>query len=105
MGGKEMLVIFFGISYLIQAVLHGFGCPYLVNKKYRNADFRKQYQKGLVFPYAFLGVGWFILGFIFRTLEDENIFLYCICLVSIAAMPLYLIKKNEQKFLPEDQEE
>lgn len=94
-----MVIIFLGISFLVQAIFHWFGNPYFLSKKYREAVFRKEFQKGLVFPYSFLGVGWCILGLSNRTFEKQNTGSFCIWFIAIAMIPLILLVKNKERYL------
>lgn len=96
--GGEQWYLFLGISYIIQAGLHALGCPYLVAKKYRNWDSRNEYQRGLVLPYALLGIGWTILGILFRKSIIQNIFLYCLYFIVIGMIPYILVVKHEKKY-------
>ena len=87
-----------GICWVIQGALHAFGCPYLVPKKYRNSDSLKQYQRELVFPYLFLGVGWLTLGLVYRLSENSNHLLFVLYGILIAIIPLILVSKHEKKY-------
>lgn len=92
------IFIFLGISYVIQGILHAFRFPFPCAKKYRNPETRKQYQRGLVFPYMFLGIGWLTLGLTFTLSEDQNPFLFCLYGIFIAIIPYFLVAKNEKKY-------
>lgn len=96
------MAILFGISYLIQAVLHGFHCPYLLSKKYRNAACREEYQRGLILPYTLLGIGWTALGLLYPMFKHQNIFLYCLYFILIAIYPYILLVKHLKKFEQSD---
>lgn len=93
-----MTIVFLGISFIIQAIFHGLGNPYFITKKYRGSDFCKEYQKGLVFPYSFLGIGWIILGITNPRFEQLNSASFCLWLVIIAIIPFVLLIRNKRKF-------
>ncbi|MGE4214644.1 MAG: hypothetical protein AB7E42_07715 [Anaerotignaceae bacterium] len=93
-----MAIVFLGISFLIQAVLHYFGWSLLIPVKYRKAEFRKQFQKAIAVPYAFLSISWIILSMVFNSFEEQDSFEFCMCLIIISIVPLILLAKNRKKY-------
>lgn len=93
-----LAIILLGVSFFIQAILHFYGFPFLISKKHRNSNFRKQFQRGLVFPYAFLGIGWFVLGITHRSFEVQNSWSFCFHIILIAIFPFFLLVKNKNKY-------
>lgn len=56
-----MTIVFLGVAFVVMAVFHLMGSPFFLSKRYRDRDFSREFQKGLIFPYAFLGAEFNIL--------------------------------------------
>ena len=93
-----MTTAFLGISFLIQALLHWFGRPYMISKKQRNLDCIRAFQKGLVLPYSLIGIGFIVWGSIYNSFEEQNTFWYCAGIVVIAIISIILLIKNKKKY-------
>ncbi len=93
-----MAVIFLGVFFILQAIFHAMGSPLFLAQKYWDADFRREYQKGLVLPDLFVGIGWIIWGVMNRTVTEQNTASFCVGLIAIAVIPLILLMRNKKKF-------
>lgn len=93
-----MAVIFLGVFFILQAISHAMGSPLFLAQKYWDAEFRGEYQKGLVLPDLFVGIGWVIWGILNRTGKEQNTTFFCVGLIAIAAIPLILLIRNRKKF-------
>lgn len=67
-----MMIVLLGGIFVLLAVLNWFGFPFVVSAKIREKGWCKQFQRGMAIPYAILGIGWAILGLIYRDTEVQN---------------------------------
>lgn len=89
----------FGLLFLIQAISHAWGSDIFLGKKYRNSDIGRIYQRKLVFPLTFLGIGWVILGALYFAIydgKDATSFYIWLALVTIPAF--IMMAFNKYKF-------
>lgn len=93
-----MAVIFLGVTFILQAIFHALASSLFLSKKYPDAGYRRAYQKGLVLPNLFLGIGWVIWGTLNRTFEEQSTLSFCIGLVAIAIIPAILVIRNKKRF-------
>lgn len=90
----------FGLSFLIQAILHALGSDIFFGKNYRNSDAGRAYQRSLVFPLTFLGSGWVILGTLYFALyggKDAKSFYVWLGAVTIIAFTMMAFNKYKFK--------
>lgn len=93
-----MMIVLLGGIFVLLAVLNWFGCPFVVSAKIREKSWCRQFQRGMAIPYAILGIGWAILGLIYRDTEIQNSTAFCIKLLLVALIPAGLLVYNKKKF-------
>lgn len=92
-----MTIFFLAISFLVQALCHALGNSLFLCKEYRQAEFRKEYQRGLVLPYSILGVSWIAIWWYNRTFEQQDTLYFCLLVVAVAIIPFILLVLNKRK--------
>lgn len=94
-----MVFTLVGLSFLIQGIFHALGSDIFLNKKYRDSDNGREFQRGLVFPLTFLGSGWVILGTLYYGLyqgKDSTSFYIWLAVITIPAF--IMLAFNRYKF-------
>lgn len=84
------------IEFFNSSIFHALGSDVFLNKKYRNSDNCREFQRGLVFPLTFLGSGWVILGTLYYALyqgKDSTSFYIWLAVITIPAFIILAFNK------------
>lgn len=98
-----MGVYVIGVLWLLMAAGNALHIGFFLREEFRGTKAGRNFQKRNTLPYAILGVGFVIWGWLNRA--DPNSTVFCVGLAVISLIPLILLYKNRSKLLEEYREE
>ena len=91
-----MVITLFGFIFIVWAIQDLTGWKHSIPPQYRNASWRKAFQRGRVLPELFIGAIWAPLSLL---VPDHSSPVYIGGLILSAAAGIYMLHLNKKKYI------